>query len=221
MEEIRFSHRPVLLEECLEALSIRPDGVYVDGTAGGAGHSSAIASRLGESGRLLALDQDETAVRVATERLSVFGERARVVRSNFREVESVCRTLGIPSIDGMLMDLGVSSYQLDNPERGFSYMADAPLDMRMDKSQGMTAAEYLAKTHFYTSEYYLGTKEFRDLTIHFMNHKMRDIFETYKEIFMWIIEFISLEDNAIMKQNIIMLVLGKEFLLHLFKILKL
>ena len=139
MEEIRFSHRPVLLEECLEALSIRPDGVYVDGTAGGAGHSSAIASRLGESGRLLALDQDETAVRVATERLSVFGERARVVRSNFREVESACRTLGIPSIDGMLMDLGVSSYQLDTAERGFSYQADAPLDMRMDVRNPLTA----------------------------------------------------------------------------------
>ena len=139
MEEIQFSHRPVLLEECLEALSIRPDGVYVDGTAGGAGHSSAIASRLGESGRLLALDQDETAVRVATERLSVFGERARVVRSNFREVESVCRTLGIPSIDGMLMDLGVSSYQLDTAERGFSYQADAPLDMRMDVRNPLTA----------------------------------------------------------------------------------
>ena len=139
MEEIKFSHRPVLLEECLEALSIRPDGVYVDGTAGGAGHSSAIASRLGESGRLLALDQDETAVRVATERLSVFGERARVVRSNLREVESVCRTLGIPSIDGMLMDLGVSSYQLDTAERGFSYQADAPLDMRMDVRNPLTA----------------------------------------------------------------------------------
>ncbi|MBR7152078.1 MAG: 16S rRNA (cytosine(1402)-N(4))-methyltransferase RsmH [Clostridia bacterium] len=139
MEEIKFSHRPVLLEECLEALSIRPDGVYVDGTAGGAGHSSAIASRLGESGRLLALDQDETAVRVATERLSVFGERARVMRSNFREVESVCRTLGIPAIDGMLMDLGVSSYQLDTAERGFSYQADAPLDMRMDVRNPLTA----------------------------------------------------------------------------------
>jgi 16S rRNA (cytosine1402-N4)-methyltransferase len=139
MEEIKFSHRPVLLDECLEALAIRPDGVYVDGTAGGAGHSSAIASRLGESGRLLALDQDETAVRVATERLSVFGECARVVRSNFREVESVCRDLGVSAIDGMLMDLGVSSYQLDTAERGFSYQADAPLDMRMDVRNPLTA----------------------------------------------------------------------------------
>ena len=119
MEEISFSHRPVLLEECMEGLAIRPDGVYVDGTAGGAGHSSEIASRLGENGRLLALDQDATAVAVATQRLSVYGERAQVVRSNFCRVEEVCHSLGISEIDGMLMDLGVSSYQLDARERGF------------------------------------------------------------------------------------------------------
>ncbi|MBQ1229636.1 MAG: 16S rRNA (cytosine(1402)-N(4))-methyltransferase RsmH [Clostridia bacterium] len=139
MEEINFSHRPVLLEECMEALAIRPDGVYVDGTAGGAGHSSEIASRLGEGGRLLALDQDATAVAVATQRLSVYGERAQVIRSNFCQVEEVCRSLGISEIDGMLMDLGVSSYQLDTAERGFSYQADAPLDMRMDVRNPLTA----------------------------------------------------------------------------------
>ena len=139
MEPIQFSHRSVLLEECMEGLAIRPDGVYVDGTAGGAGHSAQIASRLGEGGLLLALDQDETAVAVATERLSVFGERARVVRSNFQQVEEVCRELGIERIDGMLMDLGVSSYQLDTAERGFSYQADAPLDMRMDVRNPLTA----------------------------------------------------------------------------------
>ena len=105
MEEINFSHRPVLLEECMEALAIRPDGVYVDGTAGGAGHSSEIASRLGEGGRLLALDQDATAVAVATQRLSVYGERAQVIRSNFCQVEEVCRSLGISEIDGMLIIL--------------------------------------------------------------------------------------------------------------------
>ena len=137
--DIQFSHRPVMLDECMEGLAIRPDGIYVDGTAGGAGHSSAIASRLGESGRLIALDQDETAVAVATERLSVFGERAQVVRSNFCEVASVMDTLAIGQIDGMLMDLGVSSYQLDTAERGFSYQADAPLDMRMDVRNPLTA----------------------------------------------------------------------------------
>ena len=131
-ETVQFSHRPVMLESCMEGLRILPDGIYVDGTAGGAGHSRAIASRLGEGGRLIALDQDETAVAVATERLAPFGERARVVRSNFCELESVCRDLGIAQIDGLLLDLGVSSYQLDTAERGFSYQADAPLDMRMD-----------------------------------------------------------------------------------------
>ena len=138
-ENIKFSHRSVLLEECMEGLNIRPDGTYIDGTAGGAGHSSVIASRLGEGGRLIALDQDETAVAVATERLSVFGERARVVRSNFRELAAVCKMLEIEKIDGLLLDLGVSSYQLDTAERGFSYQADAPLDMRMDVRNPLTA----------------------------------------------------------------------------------
>jgi len=138
-ETVHFSHRPVMLESCMEGLQIKPDGIYIDGTAGGAGHSSAIASRLGERGRLIALDQDETAVAVASERLSVFGERARVVRSNFCELASVCESLGIDRIDGLLLDLGVSSYQLDTAERGFSYQADAPLDMRMDVRNPLTA----------------------------------------------------------------------------------
>ena len=138
-EKITFSHRSVLLDECMEGLSIRPDGTYIDGTAGGAGHSSEIARRLGEGGRLIALDQDDTAVAVATERLSVFGERARVVKTNFCDLERVCGELGIEEIDGLLLDLGVSSYQLDTAERGFSYQADAPLDMRMDTQKPLTA----------------------------------------------------------------------------------
>ena len=140
-EQIVFSHRSVLLDECIEALSIRSDGVYVDGTAGGAGHSSVIASHLGEGGKLLALDQDETAVRVASERLSRFGERAEVVHTNFCDLAQVCEARGIAHIDGLLLDLGVSSYQLDTAERGFSYRADAPLDMRMDASKPLTAKQ--------------------------------------------------------------------------------
>ena len=140
-ETILFSHRPVLFRECMEGLHIRPDGIYIDGTAGGAGHSSGIASRLNDRGRLIALDQDETAVKIATERLSVYGERATVVRSNFREIGSVCRSLGVNRISGVLMDLGVSSYQLDTAERGFSYQSDAPLDMRMDQRNPLTARE--------------------------------------------------------------------------------
>lgn len=138
-EKIDFSHRPVLLDECMEALHIKANGIYVDGTAGGAGHSSAIASRLGTGGRLISLDQDETAVRVAGERLSVYCDRATVVHSNFRNLPAVCRELGISHIDGLLLDLGVSSYQLDTAERGFSYQADAPLDMRMDQENPLTA----------------------------------------------------------------------------------
>ena len=137
-ESVNFSHRSVLLDECIEALDIKPDGIYVDGTAGGAGHSSKIAERL-TTGRLIAIDQDETAVKVATERLSVYGERATVVRSNFSSVREVCCGLGIERIDGILMDLGVSSYQLDTPERGFSYNYDAPLDMRMNEDSAFSA----------------------------------------------------------------------------------
>lgn len=138
-EEISFSHRSVLADECMEALHIRPDGVYVDGTAGGAGHSALIAARLSERGRLLALDQDETAVAVATQRLSVFGDRAKVLHSNFKDLETACLSEGVYEIDGLLLDLGVSSYQLDTAERGFSYQADAPLDMRMDRSNPVSA----------------------------------------------------------------------------------
>ncbi|MCQ2459677.1 MAG: 16S rRNA (cytosine(1402)-N(4))-methyltransferase RsmH [Ruminococcus sp.] len=134
-----FHHIPVLLDECLDGLAIRPDGTYVDGTAGGAGHSSAIASRLGENGRLIALDRDPDAVAVATERLSVF-PNAQVIHSNYSEMRYVLDELGIDSVDGILMDLGVSSFQLDEGSRGFSYHSDAPLDMRMSK-EGMSAAD--------------------------------------------------------------------------------
>ena len=137
-DKIEFSHRPVLLDECLEGLDIKPDGIYVDGTAGGAGHSREIAKRL-KNGLLVAIDQDETAVAVVKERLAEFGDRVRVVRSNFSEISKVCESLGIERIDGILLDLGVSSHQLDTAERGFSYMSDAELDMRMDKRNPLTA----------------------------------------------------------------------------------
>lgn len=138
-EQIRFSHKPVLFEECMEGLAIRPDGIYVDGTAGGGNHSFGIASRLGEGGRLIAIDQDADAIRAAGEKLKPFSDRVTVVRSNFGQIADVCRMLGIEKIDGLLLDLGVSSYQLDTAERGFSYQADAPLDMRMDSRNPLTA----------------------------------------------------------------------------------
>lgn len=137
-EKIEFSHYSVLLDECMNGLDIKPDGIYVDGTAGGAGHSSQIAKRL-EGGRLIAIDQDETAVAVATQRLDALCKNTMVVRSNFCEIASVCKNLDIDGIDGVLLDLGVSSYQLDTAERGFSYSADAPLDMRMDNRKALNA----------------------------------------------------------------------------------
>ena len=137
-EKIEFSHYSVLLEECMEGLNIRPDGTYVDGTAGGGGHSYHIAKRL-DGGKLIAIDRDEAAIAAASARLECYGQTAAVVRSNFYEVARVCEELGVEAIDGMLLDLGVSSYQLDTAERGFSYMSDAPLDMRMDKRGTLTA----------------------------------------------------------------------------------
>ena len=136
---MEFSHIPVLLDECINGLDIRPDGIYVDGTAGGAGHSSAIAARLGENGRLIALDRDPDAVKTASERLSVY-PNAQVIHSNYSQMRDVLDDLGIDKVDGILMDLGVSSYQLDEESRGFSYHSDAPLDMRMSK-EGMSAAD--------------------------------------------------------------------------------
>ncbi len=122
----------------VEALAIRPDGIYLDGTLGGAGHSYEIASRL-TTGRLIGLDRDEVALAAARERLKPFSDRVTLVHSNFQALSAVLDDLGIAKVDGMLFDLGVSSPQLDDKERGFSYMADAPLDMRMDRSEGLTA----------------------------------------------------------------------------------
>ena len=135
-----FSHAPVLLEECLEGLNIRPGGVYLDGTVGGAGHSTEIAKRL-KGGRLICVDRDEKALSAAEERLSPWKERVTLVKSNFDRVPEILDELGLEKIDGMLFDLGVSSPQLDEAERGFSYQKDAPLDMRMDRSAALTAAE--------------------------------------------------------------------------------
>lgn len=132
-EKINFSHRSVLLDECIELLNIKPDGIYVDGTAGGGGHSLEIVKRLTDGGRLVAIDRDDAAIAAATERLSDYLDRVTFVRNNFSSAADVCRELGIERIDGILLDLGVSSYQLDTAERGFSHNNDAPLDMRMDR----------------------------------------------------------------------------------------
>ena len=135
-----FHHVSVLLDESIEALNIRPDGIYLDGTLGGAGHSSEIAKRL-TSGILIGVDRDPKALAAAEERLAPWRDRVKLVHSNFRELDVILDSLGIPAVDGILLDLGVSSPQLDEAIRGFSYMADAPLDMRMDPSDPLTAWE--------------------------------------------------------------------------------
>ena len=141
MEEIKFSHVSVLLRECIEALNIKPDGIYVDCTEGGGGHSLEIVKRLTAGGRLIAIDRDEDALRAAGERLGDYADRVTFVHSNYAMLQSVLADLGIPKADGVLADLGVSSYQLDTAERGFSYMQDAPLDMRMDREQPLSARD--------------------------------------------------------------------------------
>jgi 16S rRNA (cytosine1402-N4)-methyltransferase len=135
-----FEHKPVLLEETLEHLNIKPDGIYVDGTLGGGGHSYEIARRL-KNGKLIGIDQDEAAITAAGKRLCDWMDKVIIVRNNYCEMKSVLQTMGIQAVDGILLDLGVSSYQLDTPERGFSYKEDAPLDMRMDTRGSKTARD--------------------------------------------------------------------------------
>ena len=135
-----FYHVSVLLEECIDGLNIKPDGIYVDGTLGGAGHSSQIAKRL-TTGRLIGIDRDPVALKAAGERLAPYADRVTLVHSNFCEIAQVLKDLGIDGVDGILLDLGVSSPQLDDAERGFSYMNDAPLDMRMNGEDALSAYE--------------------------------------------------------------------------------
>ncbi|MBR3054030.1 MAG: 16S rRNA (cytosine(1402)-N(4))-methyltransferase RsmH [Firmicutes bacterium] len=138
---MEFSHEPVLLDECIEGLAIDPDGIYVDGTLGGAGHSEEICRRLSERGTLIGIDRDQDAIDAAEARLAGFSCRRILVKSNNTEIASILAEYGIDKIDGALLDLGVSSHQLDVAERGFSYMKDAPLDMRMDREEPVTAGE--------------------------------------------------------------------------------
>jgi 16S rRNA (cytosine1402-N4)-methyltransferase len=134
-----FNHISVLLDECIEHLNIKEDGIYVDGTLGGAGHSSVICSKLGSNGRLIGIDQDEDAIAYSTEKLKVYKNTVTIVRSNYNNFGDILDDLSVEGVDGILLDLGVSSFQLDTAERGFSYMQDAPLDMRMDQRQSRTA----------------------------------------------------------------------------------
>lgn len=140
-DRMEFKHKSVLLEETIDSLQIKPDGIYVDGTLGGAGHSFEICRRLSDKGRLIGIDQDAAAIEAASEKLKDYLDRVTIVRSNYCNMKAELHKLGITGVDGILLDLGVSSYQLDTKERGFSYRENAPLDMRMDQRQTLTAKE--------------------------------------------------------------------------------
>ncbi|MBX6394729.1 MAG: 16S rRNA (cytosine(1402)-N(4))-methyltransferase RsmH [Alicyclobacillaceae bacterium] len=138
---MEFRHQPVLLEQAVEALGPRPGGVYVDGTLGGGGHAEAILRASAPDGRLIGIDQDAEAIAAASARLAAYGPRVSIVRGNFRHLSSIVRSIGVERVDGVLLDVGMSSHQVDDPERGFSYRWDAPLDMRMDPSATITARD--------------------------------------------------------------------------------
>ena len=183
---MEFKHYSVLLNEVLENLNIKPDGIYDDGTLGGAGHSSHIAEKLGENGRLIGIDQDEDAIVAASKRLEPFGDRITIIRDNYENAVSRIKELGINGVDGILLDLGVSSFQLDNEERGFSYRYDTPLDMRMDRRQELTAGtivnEFSEMEIFHIIKNYGEDKFAKNIAKHIVANRQNKPIETTGEL---------------------------------------
>lgn len=181
-----FEHKSVLLYETVDSLNIKPDGIYVDGTIGGGGHAYEVCSRLGKHGRLIGIDQDADAIAAATKRLEPFADKVTVVRSNYENIASVLHDLGIEKVDGIYLDLGVSSYQLDTASRGFTYREDAPLDMRMDQRNTQTAAD-IVNTYSETELYHIirdyGEDRFaKNIAKHIVQRRQEKPYETTGEL---------------------------------------
>ncbi len=183
---MEFSHIPVLLNETIEGLNIKPDGIYIDGTVGGGGHSSQIAERLSSKGKLIGIDQDKDALDASKKRLEKYGDIVSLVRSNYCEIDTILRDLNIEKVDGILLDIGVSSYQLDNAERGFSYMMDADLDMRMDQRQSLTAKkvvnEYSESELFHIIKVYGEDRFAKNIAKHIVAYRKNKTIETTGEL---------------------------------------
>ena len=181
-----FEHKSVLLKETIEGLNIKPDGIYVDGTLGGGGHSYEIARRLDKGGKLIGIDRDEDALRAASERLSEFSDRVKLIRGNYEDMVSILHDQGIFGADGILLDLGVSSYQFDEAERGFSYKKEAPLDMRMDRREKRTAADII--NGYTESELYRIIRDYgedrfaKNIAKHIVNERQKKPIETTTEL---------------------------------------
>ena len=183
---MEFAHKSVLLEETIDNLNIKPDGIYVDGTLGGAGHSEQIVKRLGEGGRLIGIDQDEDAIAAASKRLEPYGDKVTIVRDNYQNFRRISDELNIQKVDGILLDLGVSSYQLDNADRGFTYRVDAPLDMRMDNRQTKTAKDivndYSEAELFRILKDYGEERYAKSIAYHICKYRENKVIETTEEL---------------------------------------
>lgn len=183
---MEFVHKSVLLEETIEHLKIKPDGIYVDGTLGGAGHSGVICSRLSDAGRLIGIDQDEDAICASTKRLEPFGKKVTIIRDNYCNMKTRVQELGISGVDGILLDLGVSSFQLDTVDRGFTYRECAPLDMRMDQRQNKTAKdivnEYSEMELYRIIRDYGEDKFAKNIAKHIVQARSRKPIETTEEL---------------------------------------